>query len=76
VARPPVLDPLTGQEHYWPVFDITWRWVPRHVWVRLCLTRSPNCDPGHRWLYAGLVRRDVWRLGRTSLVVMRMPRRA
>lgn len=54
--------------------EVTLRWVPRHYWVRLCLLPTRRCDPGHAWMYYGLVRRDVWRLGPLSFVLMRLPR--
>ena len=47
---------------------------PRHHWVRLFIDPSGRCEPGHAWLYAGLVRRDAWRIGRIGFGILRMPR--
>lgn len=55
--------------------DVIVRWVPRHHWVRLFVNRTGRCQPCHRWMYGGLVRRDAWRIGRIGFGVMRMPRR-
>jgi len=46
---------------------------PRHHWVRLFITFG-QCEPGHGWLYAGLVRRDAWRIGRIGFGILRMPK--
>jgi hypothetical protein len=51
--------------------DVTVRWVPGHVWVRLALSRK--AEPGHRWMYSGIIRRDTFTVRGWGLVVMRMP---
>lgn len=56
--------------------DIVIRHVPSHHWVRLFVSTTGNCEPGHAWLYAGTMRRDAWRIGRFGFGLMRLPRRA
>jgi hypothetical protein len=49
---------------------------PHHFWVMAGVSLNyPDFEPGHGWLYQGLVRRDAWRLGPICLYVMRMPRK-
>jgi hypothetical protein len=55
--------------------DVCLRFIPGHHWVRLVLSFTGRCEPGHAWLYAGCMRRDAWRIGRLGFVVMRLPRR-
>lgn len=57
------------------MFDWVTRRLPRHHWLRLSAGWMPNCEPGHGWLYHGIIRRDAWTLGPIGFVVMRMPRR-
>ena len=54
--------------------DLTVRHVPRPHWVRLVLATDATIDAGHAWIYAGIVRRDAWRLGPLGLAVLRLPR--
>ena len=54
------------------LLDLSLRCIPRHVWVRFVLTRARYTDPGHGWLYHGIVRRDAWRIGPLALVLLRM----
>jgi hypothetical protein len=49
------------------------RGVPGHYWVQVGVSFSREFEPGHSWLYSGLVRRDAWRLGRVGIYLMRMP---
>ena len=55
-------------------FDVVTRRLPSHHWLRITGGWMPDCDPGHGWLYANIVRRDAWRIGPLALVIMRMPR--
>lgn len=54
--------------------DVCVRFVPGHYWVRLALSFTGECEPGHAWMYGGCMRRDAWRIGRVGFVVMRLPR--
>ncbi len=53
--------------------DWTLRRIPRHIWVRLVVTRRLEMEPGREWIYQGLVRRDAWRLGPIGFAVLRFP---
>lgn len=53
--------------------DITIRWWPGHHWVRPFISFTGRCDPGHAWLYHGVIRRDAWRIGRLGFGLLRMP---
>lgn len=54
--------------------DVVVRRIPGHDWVRLFASLSPAFEPGHAGLYAGIVRRDAWRIGRVGFGIMRMPK--
>jgi hypothetical protein len=69
---------------------VTTRRVPGLVWLRLHLRlrrdrhltptdirrgASGYIEPGHGWLYAGLIRRDTFTVAGRGLVVMFMPKR-
>jgi hypothetical protein len=54
--------------------DVTVRRIPGHHWLRLAVSFTGKCEPGHSWMYAGCMRRDAWRIGRVGFVVMRLPR--
>lgn len=51
------------------------RRVPGHHWVQLFVSLTGQTEPGHGWMYSGLVRRDAWRIGRLGFGIMRLPRR-
>lgn len=55
--------------------DLTIRGIPGHHWVRIFVTTSRQFEPGHAWLYVGMVRRDAWRIGRVGFGIMRMVKR-
>jgi hypothetical protein len=63
---------------------VTTRRVPGLVWLRLDRHLTPTdirrgasgyIEPGHGWLYAGLIRRDTFTVAGRGLVVMFMPKR-
>ncbi len=49
--------------------------VPGHTWIRAFVSFTGKCQPGHRWLYNGLVRRDAWVIRGVGFGLIRMPRR-
>lgn len=51
------------------------RGVLGQVWVRAFVSFTGKCEPGHRWLYNGLVRRDAWVIRGVGFGVLRMPKR-
>jgi hypothetical protein len=53
--------------------EVLSRRVPRHYWVRVGVTFERGFEPGHAWLYSGLVHRDAWRVGRVGAYLIRMP---
>lgn len=55
-----------------PLVGGTIRGIPGYRWVRVFVGRVRN--PGHAWLYSGLVRRDTLTGRGWGLIVMRMPR--
>lgn len=50
--------------------DLLTRRVPRTIWVRVFVSFTGTCEPGHNWLYMGLVRRHAWRIGRVGFGVI------
>lgn len=58
------------------LFDVVIRRIPRHRWVRVfACWRHETFEPGHNWLYCGVIRRDAWTVGPLSFGIMRMPDR-
>jgi hypothetical protein len=51
------------------------RHVPGHDWVRFGITTSRTFEPGHNSMYAGIIRRDAWRIGRLGVYLLRKPNR-
>lgn len=52
------------------------RWIPGLTWLQIGWSWNGKCEPGHAWMYRGLVRRDTFTLRGRGLVVMAMPKRA
>ena len=50
------------------------RWIPGLVWLQLHV--SCTIEPGHHWMYGGIVRRDTLTVRGRGLVVLAMPRRS
>jgi hypothetical protein len=55
--------------------EIQVRGVLRHHWIRVFISVTGECDPGHSWMYSGLVRRDAWVIRGYGFGVLRMPKR-
>lgn len=55
--------------------DLTIRRVPGFIWLRLSLSLSGHCEPGHAWMYQGIVRRDTLTICGRGLVVTAMPKK-
>lgn len=54
--------------------EILLRFIPRHSWVKLYLRiGSKRFEPGHRWMYEGLLRRDAWKFGPIGFGISRLP---
>ena len=50
--------------------EVIIRHVPGHYWIRVFV--SPRVEPGHRWMYRGIIRRDAWRVGPVGFGIMRL----
>lgn len=58
------------------LFDVVVHRIPRHHWIRVfACWRNPAFEPGHGWLYCGILRRDAWTIGPLAFGLMRMPYR-
>ena len=53
--------------------EILSRRIPGYVWVRFGLSFTGKLEPGHHWMYPGIIRRDAWRIGRVGVYLLRMP---
>lgn len=53
--------------------DVIIRHLPRTTWLRLFVSLSGKCEPGAGWMYAGIVYRRAWRVGRIGFGWMWMP---